>query len=326
MQPWSVSIVIPTFNRRERLARVLAAIEAQKFPLDDVEVVVVDDGSKDGTSDWLSAQQPKFRLVARKQPNSGPAAARNAGVLAAQNEYILFLDDDVVPDPTLLAQHARSHEAAGRDVVVLGPMASLPSYDQPWVAWEQFQLEKQYRAMQRGDYAPTFRQFWTGNASVRRARLLEAGLFDVELKRGEDVDLGLRLAKLGVDYVFNLEARGLHHAERTLASFCKAHSAYGEMEVTLFEQHADGAEGILSGNWHRLHPLQRGFLDLLLRTDLGSDAVRSTLERVLSSSSTRKLPPAVSRAVCSVLANLLFWQASRKALGPERFLRVVRGA
>jgi GT2 family glycosyltransferase len=323
MRSWSVSVVTPTFNRRERLALVLAALERQSVSLDAIEVVVVDDGSVDGTSDWLSRCQLGFKLVALRQANSGPAAARNAGVTAARNEYILFLDDDVVPERDMLEEHAAAHERAGGDVVVLGTMASLPKYKQPWVSWEQFQLEKQYHAMTRGDYAPTFRQFWTGNASVRRQRLVQAGLFDVALKRGEDVDLGFRLSQLGVGYVFNPRAKGLHHAERSLASFCKAHSAYGEMEVALFERQAGGAEPVLSENWNRLHAVQRTFLELALRSQVGSDTVRRGLCAALESKPAASLPPALSRAACSVLANLLFWDGSRRALGSERFSTMI---
>jgi GT2 family glycosyltransferase len=319
MQPWAVSVVIPTHNRRERLTRVLSALEQQATPLIDMQVVVVDDGSTDDTSAWLAQAQFPFEMISIRQANAGPAAARNAGILAAEKEFILFLDDDVVPEPDLVHQHAKVHLEATRDLVVLGTMASLPHYSQPWVDWEQVQLEKQYRAMERGEFAPTFRQFWTGNASVRRSRLIEAGLFNVALRRGEDVDLGRRLQGLGLEYVFNPKARGLHHAERTLASFCKAHSAYGEMEVALFHSEPKGVEYTLAGNWHRLHPAQRRMLGVLLSTPPGSALARAGLAALLGSPLGSALPSKFRRAACSILANLLFWEASRRTLGADRF-------
>jgi len=291
-----------------------------------MEVIVVDDGSLDGTSEWLATQAWPFRLLALRQENAGPAAARNAGIRRASSEFILFLDDDVVPEPELVAEHLRSHEQSTTSLVVLGPMLSLPHYVQPWVAWEQVQLEKQYRAMECGDFAPTFRQFWTGNASVRREHLIQANLFDVTLKRGEDVDLGLRLANLGVGYQFNPRARGLHHAERSLASFCKAHASYGEMEVALFEGRPGGAEGVLSGNWQRLHPMQRKFLEVLLSTSSGPAAVQGVLELFLRSKVGAIAPASVSRAACSMLANLLFWDANRRTLGSARFSRIMQAS
>lgn len=316
-----VSVVIPTYNRRQRLALVLEAIGAQTVPAEKIEVVVVDDGSTDDTSAWLAEATFPFRLRFEAQANSGPAAARNRGVRAAQAELILFLDDDVVPDPALIEAHRESHADAAGDVVVLGTLSSLPEYKQPWVAWEQIQLEKQYAAMVRGDYAPTFRQFWTGNASVSRARLLEAGLFDTSLKRGEDVELGRRLAAAGVGYVFNVRARGLHHAERSLKSFCSAHASYGEMEVNLFDAAPEGADRYLAGNWHRLHPAQRAVLTALLVHSTVASSAAKTICAYLESGVARRTPR-FNRAACSLLANVLYWDSSKRTLGPDRFRRL----
>src|SRR5262249_4857504 len=146
-------------------------------------------------------QQP-YALRTFRQQNAGPARARNRGVQEAVGEIVLFLDDDVWPDPCLIAEHLRCHTEDREPSVVMGPLASLPHYEQPWVAWEQAKLEAQYRAMLEGVYAPTFRQFWTGNASVGRAHLLAEGGFNHEFPRGEDVELGVRLHKRGLQFRF----------------------------------------------------------------------------------------------------------------------------
>lgn len=318
-----VSVVIPTYNRRRRLALVLDALATQTFLPERMEVVVVDDGSTDDTTTWLGRTSFPFQLRPETQGNAGPAAARNRGIERAQGEFVLFLDDDVVPDPGLVEAHLASHRETNGDVVVLGTLSSLDHYKQPWVAWEQVQLEKQYAAMLRGDYAPTFRQFWTGNASVRRARLLEAGLFDTSLKRGEDVELGRRLADAGVGYVFNAQARGLHHAERSLKSFCHAHTSYGEMEVKMFEASPDGADRVLAGNWHRLHPAQRSALKVLLATSNGANLAAKFLCTYLESPVAPRAP-GLNRAVCSLLANVLYWDSSKRTLGSSRFDRLRR--
>ncbi len=211
-----LSVIVPTYNRRQRLGRVLDALGSQTVSPEIFEVVVIDDGSTDGTRDWLARQTFPFEVRTLSQSNAGPAVARNTGIRAARGELLVFLDDDVVPVPQWLDEHVRTHDIAPGDIVVLGPLSSLPRYDQPWVAWEQVQVEKQYAAMERGDWEPTYRQFWTGNASVSRARVLEAGLFDAECLRGEDVELGWRLAQRGVGFRFNPRAQGFHHAERSL--------------------------------------------------------------------------------------------------------------
>lgn len=318
-----VSVVTPTFNRKDRLERVLDALRTQDVSPELFEQVIVDDGSSDGTGDWLKRQSLPFAIHVETQENSGPAAARNRGVKAARGEIILFLDDDVVPVPELIGEHLKVHQAESGDVVVLGTLSSLPYYPQPWIHWEQVQIEKQYRAMIRGDYAPSYRQFWTGNASVSRARLLEAGLFDTSFKRGEDVELGRRLAALGVDYRFQPNAIGYHHAERSLDSFCHAHESYGRLEVEIFSDTPLGdLKGILAGNLRRLHPAQRRVVLAATGSDLAYRALRQSLRSALSLGVAKKKPEKVERLV-SLLANLLYWRACRVELGEARFAEVV---
>jgi GT2 family glycosyltransferase len=321
----SVSIVIPTYNRRERLARVLRALDKQTAGPEAFEVVIVDDGSTDDTASWLASQRPSHGLRVIRQANAGPARARNAGVEAAQGELLLFLDDDVEPSPGLVSEHLRSHgDDAG--LVVIGPLASLSHYRQPWVAWEQEKLEGQYAAMLRGDWEPTFRQFWTGNASVRRAHVLAVGGFNPDFLRAEDVELGMRLYQRGLKFRFNPEARALHYAERSLESWEHAHRSYGKLEVSIFALADDDAViEILAKNWRNLHPATRWLVRQCLKDPRHSSGATLALRSWLTMSA--KLDrPMLSSKVCSVLANLLYWQSSVQALGPDRADEVFRRA
>lgn len=84
------SVIIPTHDRLELLKRAIQSVREQSFS--DYEIVVVDDGSKDGTSDWLAANESWLRGI--RQPNKGPGAARNEGARAARGHYFAFLDSD----------------------------------------------------------------------------------------------------------------------------------------------------------------------------------------------------------------------------------------
>ncbi len=320
---YELSVVTPTYNRKARLSRVLSALERQTADPTRFEVVVVDDGSTDGTSDALRTSSFPFSLRTLRQNNSGPARARNTGVEAARGELVLFLDDDVEPLPDLIAEHLRSHAAEQDDLVVIGPLSSLPHYPQPWVAWEQAKVEAQYEAMLRGDYAPTFRQFWTGNASVGRRHVVDAGGFNPEFLRGEDVELGRRLDARGLKFRFNPRAIGLHHAERSLDSWSLAHTSYGRLEVQIFgDLGHDTLIELLAGNYERLHLGTR----LLLRSCRDRPALERAARQALRSfllSKTATRVPSVSDKVCGVLANLLYWQASAEALGKRRFEEVL---
>jgi GT2 family glycosyltransferase len=173
-----------------------------------------------------------MRLRWLPQANKGPAAARNAGVQKAVGEYIVFIDDDVVPEPQLLEEHARSHREAGRDVVVLGPLLTPESFKMaPWVRWEQDMLMKQYNALLRGDWQATARQFYTGNASLRRSHIVAAGGFDENFRRAEDIELAYRLADNGLEFVFNIQAAGMHFADRSYRAWLDAAYTYGRNDV-----------------------------------------------------------------------------------------------
>src|SRR5215831_17735767 len=116
-----LTIVVPSYNRLASLERLLSSLERQTVPHDEFEVVVVDDGSTDGTFDALQRRQTSITLRVCQQANAGPAAARNRGVREARAELILFLDDDVVPIDGLIAMHLDYH-AHHTNTVVIGPM------------------------------------------------------------------------------------------------------------------------------------------------------------------------------------------------------------
>ncbi len=235
----SVSVVVPTFNRWERLARVVDALGRQVLDGCELEIIVVSDGSTDGTDQRLrELDLPGVSVLS--QANKGPGAARNAGVAASRGDLIVFIDDDVIPEPGCIAAHLATHAETAAPSVVIGPLLTPEAVVQePWVQWEQRMLYKQYDAMKRGDYGASARQFYTGNASLDRASFLDAGGFDESLRRAEDVELGYRLADLGMSFVFEPEARAFHHAERSYESWLAIPEAYGRTDVAF---RRDGGE------------------------------------------------------------------------------------
>jgi glycosyltransferase involved in cell wall biosynthesis len=228
----TVSVVIPTYNRLSRLRRVLAALDVQTYPTEQFEVVVVSDGSTDGTDEFLADAKGPFELAVVTQRNQGPAVARNRGVEAARGAIVLFIDDDVVATPRLIEEHVESHAAQTGDAVVIGPMITPPGFAmRPWVAWEQDMLYKQYDAMNTGVYGATFRQFYTGNASLPRQRFLDVGGFDARFRRAEDVELAYRLDEAGLQWIWNPDAVGHHYADRPFESWLRTARDYGTNEV-----------------------------------------------------------------------------------------------
>lgn len=240
--PPFLSVVIPTFNRRDSLRVTLDALSRQTYPASRYEVVVVSDGSTDGTDEFLAARAD-HGLRPIRQPNAGPARARNRGVEEAAGEVIVFVDDDVEPAPGFLAAHAVHHGSDGGEdkgesgkVVVIGPMLPDPTRarrEPLWIAWEHAMLGKQYENWRIGAWngvGPN--HFYTGNASLQRAHILSVGGFDETFKRQEDVELAYRMERqCGLRFCFDATAAGVHRPHRTFASWLRVPYAYGQLDV-----------------------------------------------------------------------------------------------
>lgn len=231
-----VSVVVPTYNRIDRLRRVLNAFAEQTVDRDLFELIVVSDGSTDGTEEYLHSDELPLPVTAITQANSGPAAARNRGFEAAQADLVLFVDDDVLPAPNLVEEHLAA-QANRTDTVVIGPMLTPDDHVMsPWVDWEQRMLYKQYDDMHNGVYAATARQFYTGNVSIERKHLVDSNGFDERFRRAEDVELAFRLDDTGVEFHFHPDAKGYHYAERGFEPWCDIAYAYGRNDVIFGRQ------------------------------------------------------------------------------------------
>ncbi|KAB8142424.1 glycosyltransferase [Chloroflexia bacterium SDU3-3] len=316
-----LSVVIPTHNRLGQLKRVLDAFARQTYPLDAVEFIVVSDASTDGTSAFLQGYQGPLRLCPLLQEHGGPAKARNNGIAHASGALILFVDDDVVPTPTLVAEHMRLHQASGGPLVVLGPMLTPDDFAmEPWVRWEQAMLMKQYRAMQEGKWKPTARQFYTGNTSLRRELVVRAGGFDESFRRAEDVELAYRLNELGVEYVFNPSAVGLHYAIRSFRSWMEIPYAYGRNDAIFATTR--GQTWIVPKareEFGERNPLLRLLVRRCLNRPAASGAAIALLQAAASAGNALRLGP-VGRFAYSGIFSLRYYQGLIDGLGSEAAL------
>ncbi len=116
------SIVVPTYERRDVLVESMRSLARLETPW-PVELVVVVDGSTDGSAEAARAVEIPFPVTVVEQPNAGAAAARNHGAAVARGDYLLFLDDDMTADPRLLVEHD-AVLSAGADAA-LGELAAL---------------------------------------------------------------------------------------------------------------------------------------------------------------------------------------------------------
>ncbi len=314
MKP-AITVIIPTCNRAVYLRRALAALDSQDVASSEFEVIVVDDGSTDDTGTVLAAPRG-YRLRALRQPNRGPGAARNAAIDMAAGELIVFIDDDVVPSPDLLRQHLEAQrETPG---VVIGRMVPpAHAVRQPvWAAWESHMLEKQYGDMLAGRWAPTPRQFYTANASVPRADLVRAGLFDPSFRRTEDVELAYRLADLGLGIRFVPQATAVHDTPRSLDGWMTMAAQYGRYDVVMWRD--KGRRHIFNNIAFEYRYSRNAALRAAARALIGREAAMA-LVRVAATVAILGLARLRFRsgamAACSAVFNLLFWDGACREIG-----------
>ena len=190
----------------------------------------------------------------------------------------------------------------------------------PWVRWEQDMLMKGYRALLNGDWSASARQFYTGNASLRRSHILAAGGFDEDFRRAEDVELAYRLASDGLTFVFNIKAAGKHFADRSYRAWLNMAYAYGRNDV-IFAR--DRHQRWLLATIHREF-LERHFL---IRSLVRLCRGRSRLTHVVSSllkfaadSATLLRADAVEGKAYSGLFNLQYYNGFVHELNDAGFL------
>ncbi len=230
----SLSVVIPTKDRAAALARTLAALEAQRVGDAQVEAIVVDNGSSDGTVEQMRGRSGDgaVPIVFIEHSDGGPAAARNAGAEAARGEVLLFLGDDTEPDGNdLLSTHLNLHRARPQDDYgVLGRITWTPrSAVTPFMRWlENGGPQFHYCEITAGP-VDAANYFYSSHASIKRSLFERLGGFDERFPTAavEDTELGARLADAGLELDYRPELLVLHDHPTTPAQSLRRSVAVG---------------------------------------------------------------------------------------------------
>jgi cellulose synthase/poly-beta-1,6-N-acetylglucosamine synthase-like glycosyltransferase len=233
--PAGVSFVIPVHNGEPWLDRVLNAVDAAAFT-GPVEVIVVDDGSTDGSRVILEQRARSGRVRVIDGPGRGAAAAMNAGIRAAVYPFIAQIDQDVVIGPhwldELMAALEDESVGAAQGHYVAAPGAGL------WSRVMALDLSLRYRSLGRWT-----NHVCTGNSVYRTRALIEAGLFDETLGYGYDNDISYRLAGAGYRLAFRREAVSAHHWREGAAGYIRQQYGFGYGRLDLVAKHRDRVSG-----------------------------------------------------------------------------------
>ncbi len=200
-----ISVVIPTHNRKSLLKRTLGSLQNQLYDKDKYELVVVDDGSTDGTYEEINAIASQFAYPLRiaMQDKKGPASARNLGISLARGEIIAFTDDDCLPDPSWLREISKAFSGPGIWAASGHVFSEIP----PDIFVHA--LLSQSTLVSESDH------FMTGNFAVRKDAAQRIGGFDPRFEDPwfEDYDFAYRIREAGGEIAKAADAK-IHHPPR----------------------------------------------------------------------------------------------------------------
>ncbi|HAS30766.1 MAG TPA: hypothetical protein DCS84_00460, partial [Microbacterium sp.] len=229
----TVTVVLPSYRRLHRLPPLIHEYRGQGAD----QIVVVLDGPHEGWRDELPLGDDALEIVQLTE-NVGLARARIAGLERARGDVVLAVDDDVIPGPGLVARHRRFHAEGGARVLQGYMPVSLPTRrgsDQAPTYLYARDYDAQVAGWRRGDSDTILGSLWGGNVSLPRSLYLAAESFKASerLEYNEDLDLGIRLARVGATAVFDDRAIAAHHHARGITAYMRECEVRGQAVADL---------------------------------------------------------------------------------------------
>ena len=256
-----VSVVIPAFNAENCIRRTLESLLRQTFK-GRVEVIVVNDGSKDRTADAVkefSKGRKNISLI--NQANQGPAAARNAGARAAKGSILLFTDSDCVVEKDWIEEMLKPF--SNKEIVGVQGRYRIYNKESLVARFVQYEVEERYQRMEK---QPTIDFIGSYSAGYRRDVFLSFGGFDTSFKKasGEDPEISYRMADKGLKMVFAPKAIVYHSHPDSLKRYLKMKYGRGYWGDMLYKKHPQKRLGqSYNSVYYFLHIFLTGLLGLL---------------------------------------------------------------
>lgn len=241
-----ISVIIPTFNRKASLLHTLRSLDQQTFPADRFEVVVMDDGSSDGTDAVVHLTHP-FRTLYLRQTNQGSAAARNRGAKQSRGDILVFIDDDMTLDSGYLSAIV---DKTSVGTIALGVWQPYESPN-PSLFSNITALRVEAEAARAiHDQEVPFTECTSNNLAVRRIDFMQVGMWQDVLGDGPtlwgDVEFGYRAWKMGCRFVRIADARLIHRDQHMIDLASATRRAYHISRIVqpLFALHPEIKEHI----------------------------------------------------------------------------------
>ena len=228
-----ISVIVPAYNAATTLDSCLGSLVHQSVPRENYEIIVVDDGSTDMTSNVAK----RFDVNYVFQPNQGPAAARNNGARMAQGDFILFTDSDCLPEYIWIEEMVRPFV----DPEVVAVKGAYRTRQRELAArFAQAEFEDRYDLLEQSlsiDMIDTY------SAAFRENVFLQVGGFDqgFPVADNEDTELSYRLAAAGHKLVFNSKARVYHVHPNTLINYLGLKFRRGYWRMVVYSRYPNKA-------------------------------------------------------------------------------------
>jgi peptidoglycan/xylan/chitin deacetylase (PgdA/CDA1 family) len=322
-----ISVVIATLNRVDLLARTLPSVIEQDYPSSSFEIVLVDDGSSDGTANWARSINPRCQLSVIEQANQGPAAARNVGIAEATGDIILFLDDDIMCDRQLLAEHAAAHTAESGGLVHGSLYVARGSPDTLAAYMTNRWYERHHRAVSEGGLRPDRNVYLNANSSLRADLLRELGGFDQAIPfPREDFELGLRIWKAHIPLRYHPRARAYEVFLKPSAGFVRDARGHARADLAICDKHPDYRphSGLAPADPPRLASMAAR--TLFRRLPNSSERLLAPPLRIAERQIRRPLMRAIGLRLLAAQRQIVFDRAASEATGSaaaleQRFVR-----
>lgn len=220
-----LSVVIGTYNQKEVLKKTLESLFRQTLSPALYEIQLIDSSSIDGTDKMIEGLKPPCRFDYVRVENQGKAGARNFGIKKSIGEIIFLTDADMAADANLLQEHLAAHgikENASFEGITINPDGK------PYIKARLKPFQKL-----------GWNYFLTGNLSIRKKHLIEAGLFDEGFKDygWEDIELGYRLSQMKLPLYYLPSAGNRHNHPVSDAMMLDRKFAMGASAARFYRKH-----------------------------------------------------------------------------------------
>jgi MoaA/NifB/PqqE/SkfB family radical SAM enzyme len=220
-----LSIIVPTYNRKDILRKCLLSLDNQSYLKGKYEVIVIDDGSSDGTAEMINTLMQTYKdLRYIQQHHNGPASARNLGTKKANGKIVGFTDDDCILDKDWIRLMVESHKR-NPEIITVGGKTCVP-YKKANIMASQFLSTGAIQTNLNGKKEAIF--FPTCNVTFKR-QIFDKYKFNENfpLPGGEDLEFFWRLFKHGHRFIWNKNIKVTHYRNGALSSFIRQAYIYG---------------------------------------------------------------------------------------------------